>query len=79
MGSFFDQQEITQSNRKSKGASMHASLAATMTHYETLFSRHPANPILSGKDWSYSINSVFNPGVTLLSDGFTLLLCPTTD
>ena len=42
--------------------------------YETLFHRHAANPILTGKDWPYSINSVFNAGATLLPDGSTLLL-----
>src|SRR6266581_675770 len=43
--------------------------------YETLFHRHPSNPILTGKDWPYSMNSVFNAGATLLPDGSTLLLC----
>ncbi|HVB55880.1 MAG TPA: hypothetical protein VNE63_05525, partial [Candidatus Acidoferrales bacterium] len=50
-----------------------------MTQYETLFLRHPANPILTGKDWPYSINSVFNAGATLLQDGSTLLLCRVED
>ncbi len=35
-----------------------------MKHYETLFYRHAANPILTGTDWPYSINSVFNAGAT---------------
>jgi hypothetical protein len=35
---------------------------ATTTYYEPLLLRHPANPILTGKDWPYSINSVFNAG-----------------
>jgi len=30
-----------------------------MNKYETLFHRHPSNPILTGKDWPYSMNSVF--------------------
>src|SRR6266404_4236510 len=51
----------------------------TMSKYETLFHRHPANPILSGKDWPYSMNSVFNAGATLLADGSTLLLCRVED
>jgi beta-1,2-mannobiose phosphorylase / 1,2-beta-oligomannan phosphorylase len=50
-----------------------------MTQYETLFHRHPANPILSGKNWPYSMNSVFNAGATSLPDGSTLLLCRVED
>jgi len=50
-----------------------------MNHYETLFQRHSANPILSGKDWPYSMNSVFNAGATRLADGSTLLLCRVED
>src|SRR5690349_24491870 len=46
---------------------------------EALLLRHPANPILSSKDWPYSINSVFNAGATLLADGSTLLLCRVED
>ena len=42
---------------------------------EPLLLRHSANPILTSKDWPYSINSVFNAGATLLEDGTTLLLC----
>lgn len=44
-----------------------------------LFRRHEHNPILSAADWPYAINSVFNPGATLLSDGTTLLLCRVED
>ena len=44
-----------------------------------LFHRHERNPILSAADWPYAINSVFNPGATLLSDGTTLLLCRVED
>ena len=50
-----------------------------MNQYETLFERHAGNPILTGKDWPYSINSVFNAGATLLPDGSTLLLCRVED
>ena len=49
------------------------------THYPPLLLRHPGNPILTGKDWPYSINSVFNTGATLLPDGTTLLLCRVED
>ncbi len=44
-----------------------------------LFRRHEHNPILSAADWPYPINSVFNPGATLLQDGTTLLLCRVED
>ena len=37
------------------------------THYPPLLLRHPGNPILTRKDWPYSINSVFNAGATLLA------------
>ncbi len=50
-----------------------------MIQYDALFARHPANPILSAKDWPYSINSVFNAGATLLPDKSTLLLCRVED
>jgi predicted GH43/DUF377 family glycosyl hydrolase len=40
-----------------------------------LFRRHKLNPILSAADWHYPVNSIFNPGATLLPDGTTLLLC----
>src|SRR5437879_9065995 len=52
---------------------------AITTRYEPLLLRHPSNPILSAKDWPYSINSVFNAGATLLADGSTLLLCRVED
>jgi predicted GH43/DUF377 family glycosyl hydrolase len=44
-----------------------------------LFTRHPANPILSHVDWPYPVNSVFNAGVVRLADGDTLLLCRVED
>ncbi len=44
-----------------------------------LFTRHPSNPILSGKQWPYLINSVFNAAAVLLNDGDTLLLCRVED
>ena len=31
---------------------------------EQLFKRCSNNPILTGRDWPYEINSVFNTGVT---------------
>lgn len=51
-----------------------------MTNYPPeLFWRHGSNPILRAADWPYPINSVFNPGATLLADGTTLLLCRVED
>ena len=47
--------------------------------YPELFRRHKLNPILTTADWPYPVNSVFNPGVTLLHDGTTLLLCRVED
>jgi len=51
----------------------------TQRTQQVLFQRHPRNPILTAKDWPYSINSVFNAGATLLPDGTTLLLCRVED
>lgn len=48
-------------------------------HHLELFSRHSDNPILTAIDWPYAVNSVFNPGATLLPDGTTLLLCRVED
>jgi predicted GH43/DUF377 family glycosyl hydrolase len=55
-----------------------------INHYETpmhssLLHRHRRNPILTASDWPYPINTVFNPGATLLPDGTTLLLCRVED
>jgi len=47
--------------------------------YETLFHRHPSNPILTAADWPYPAHTVFNPGATRLADGSTLLLCRVED
>ena len=47
--------------------------------YETLFDRHPSNPILTAADWPYPAHTVFNPGATRLKDGTTLLLCRVED
>jgi predicted GH43/DUF377 family glycosyl hydrolase len=44
-----------------------------------LFTRHSANPILSRRDWPYTINSVFNAAAVRLEDGETLLLCRVED
>lgn len=47
--------------------------------HQGLFRRHPDNPILTAADWPYPVNSVFNPGATLMADGTTLLLCRVED
>lgn len=43
-----------------------------------LFRRYPNNPILSASDFSYPMNSVFNPAAAL-HDGDTVLLCRVED
>jgi predicted GH43/DUF377 family glycosyl hydrolase len=43
-----------------------------------LFTRSPANPLLSAADWPYPVNSVFNPAAALV-DGETVLLCRVED
>ncbi len=44
-----------------------------------LLTRYTGNPILSGQDWPYPVNSVFNAGAVRLADGDTLLLCRVED
>lgn len=44
-----------------------------------LLTRYSGNPILSGQDWPYPVNSVFNAGAVRLADGDTLLLCRVED
>ncbi len=40
---------------------------------EKLLARYEGNPILASDDWPYTVNAVFNPGVTVF-EGETLLL-----
>src|SRR5580704_17966241 len=47
--------------------------------YETLFHRHPSNPILRASQWPYPAHTVFNPAAARLADGTTLLLCRVED
>lgn len=54
-------------------------MSKTKSPYETLFQRHPSNPILTAADWPYPVHTVFNPGATRLADGTTLLLCRVED
>ncbi len=46
--------------------------------FRELFQRHPANPILTAKNWSYPVNTVFNPGATIFN-GKVLLLARVED
>jgi predicted GH43/DUF377 family glycosyl hydrolase len=50
---------------------------ATILHTE-LFTRHPANPIITSAHLPYSANSVFNPAATMV-DGKTILLMRVED
>lgn len=43
-----------------------------------LFTRSPANPLLSAGDWPYPVGAVFNPGAARV-DGDTVLLCRVED
>ena len=43
-----------------------------------LFQRHPGNPILSGADWPYPVNAVFNPAAAAVN-GETVLLARVED
>lgn len=53
--------------------------ATLLRAQESMFKRHPANPILTIESWPYSISTVFNAGATRLEDGTTLLLCRVED
>jgi len=55
------------------------SILTTNNHPSDLFQRHKLNPILTAANWPDQINSVFNPGATLFTDGTTLLLCCVAD
>ena len=48
-----------------------------MTERE-LFDRHSSNPILTARDWPYTVNAVFNPAAALV-DGETVLLARVED
>src|SRR5215470_6734281 len=65
-------QEVSQSTR-------HAVAPFQRRRERSLFTRHPGNPLLTAADWPYACNSVFNPGVTRLHNGSTLLLCRVED
>jgi predicted GH43/DUF377 family glycosyl hydrolase len=39
-----------------------------------LFQRYPGNPILRASQWPYTVNAVFNPGVTRVGDETILLV-----
>jgi len=44
-----------------------------------LFARYQGNPIMTAAAWPYTVNAVFNPGVTRLDGGETLLLVRVED
>ncbi len=52
---------------------------APNSNFAELFHRYDKNPILTGNDWPYRANSVFNAGATLLQNGQTLLLVRVED
>jgi predicted GH43/DUF377 family glycosyl hydrolase len=60
-------------------ASVTAPAFAVVRADHPLFTRHSANPLLSRRDWPYTINSVFNAAAVRLEDGETLLLCRVED
>jgi len=35
--------------------------------HRELFTKHEVNPILTYRGWSYAVNSVFNPGSTMVN------------
>ena len=41
--------------------------------YRELFKRHEANPLLTYRDWPYPVNTVFNPGATMVNGRYLLL------
>ena len=50
----------------------------TIIPHTELFTRHPANPIITSADLPYTANSVFNPGATM-RNGETILLLRVED
>ena len=42
--------------------------------YRELFKRYEGNPILTDRDWSYPVNSIFNPGATMVNGRYLLLV-----
>jgi predicted GH43/DUF377 family glycosyl hydrolase len=42
--------------------------------YRELFKRYEANPVLTSHDWPYPVNSVFNPGATMVNGRYLLLV-----
>ena len=49
------------------------------TFRKQLFRRYEGNPILTPRDWPYTVNGVFNPGVAVDTDGSTVLLVRVED
>ena len=57
---------------------MHRESISTGAMYPELFRRHPANPILTARDWPYPAHTVFNAGACEV-DGETVLLVRVED
>ena len=53
-------------------------LGTAATKIRELFTRHPANPVLTAADWPYPVGAVFNPAAAVV-DGQTVLLCRVED
>lgn len=47
---------------------------SALTPPSGLFQRSPANPLLTAADWPYPVNTVFNPGATVVGDETVLLV-----
>jgi predicted GH43/DUF377 family glycosyl hydrolase len=52
--------------------------ASTAIRSAELFTRSPANPLLTEADWPYQVGAVFNPAAAMV-DGETVLLCRVED
>jgi beta-1,2-mannobiose phosphorylase / 1,2-beta-oligomannan phosphorylase len=52
--------------------------ASPATGSADLFTRSPANPLLTAADWPYQVSAVFNPAAAIV-DGETVLLCRVED
>lgn len=65
-------------NRNSSGT-LNRPNGVSFKNHEVLFKRYSKNPILTADDWPYQVHTVFNPGVTKLKDGTTLLLVRAED
>ena len=56
---------------------MYMTMSSALTS-ESLFTRHPGNPLLTPERWPYPINAVMNAGATRFEDQ-TVLVCRAED